>query len=299
MDYSQDLYAILGVMATASDEDVRQAYRIAARRFHPDINKAPGADLIFKDINAAYEILSDPSLRIDYDRYRKDRQIAESNLIIEPLFSRRHLKPLDEPQLVYVLLKIQPRPDVRVRTDAPLNLGLLIDHSKSMAGNRLQHVKSAVYQIIDECHENDTLSVIAFSDDAEVIIPAQRVSDPRGVKAMISAVRADGSTAILAGLKAGMNQVERNRAPERVNHIVLITDGRTYGDEDECIQLANTARERGIGISGMGIGEDWNDHFLDALASATGGSSTYVVSSDTVTRFLHERIRSLASAYAE
>src|SRR5574341_1818690 len=88
MDYSQDLYAILGVMATASDEDVRQAYRIAARRFHPDINKAPGADLIFKDINAAYEILSDPSMRIDYDRSRKDRQIGETNLIIEPLFSQ-------------------------------------------------------------------------------------------------------------------------------------------------------------------------------------------------------------------
>jgi Ca-activated chloride channel family protein len=168
-----------------------------------------------------------------------------------------------------------------------------------MKGGRLQHLKSAVHRIVDECHEMDILSIVSFSDGAEVLVPAQHPADVRNIKALVSTMRPDGATAILQGLRAGLAQVERHRDPKYVNHLILITDGRTYGDEEECLKLAREAHERGVGISGMGIGEDWNDDFLDSLASGTGGSSTYVISPDTVSRFLHERIRSLAAAYAE
>jgi Ca-activated chloride channel family protein len=104
---------------------------------------------------------------------------------------------------------------------------------------------------------------------------------------------------MLQGLREGLRQIERNRDTRYVNHVILITDGRTYGDEEDCLRLARDAHERGVGISGMGIGEDWNDQFLDNLASITGGSSTYIISPNMVSRFLHERIRSLSTAYAE
>jgi Ca-activated chloride channel family protein len=300
MDFSRNYYSILGVPPTASDEDLRQAYRVAAKRFHPDVNKAPGANLLFQDINAAYEILSDARHRNEYDLIRREHVDSLSHLLINVYYSRRSLKPMREPQLLYVLAKIQPIVEtMTLKTDAPLNLCLVIDRSKSMSGVRMQHVKNAAYRIIDECKPTDVISMVAFSDDAEVIIPSQRLTDPRNAKTMISAIRADGATAILAGLRQGLAQIERYRASEYVSHLVLITDGRTYGDEAGCIDMAARARERGIGISGMGIGEDWNDRFLDALASQTGGSSAYVSSVDAVAQFLHERIRSLATAYAE
>ena len=168
-----------------------------------------------------------------------------------------------------------------------------------MKGSRMQHLKAASHRIIDECRDHDILSVVVFSDNAQVLVPAQHPDDPRRLKAMVSTIQPDGATAILQGLRAALAQVERHRDTRYVNHMVLVTDGRTYGDEEDCLRLASDAHERGVGISGMGIGEDWNDHFLDALASKTGGSSTYVVSPEMVSRFLRERVRSMATAYAE
>lgn len=294
-----DHYAILRVPSTATEDELREAYRAAARRFHPDINKAPGSAVVFKDINTAYQVLSDSTKRAAYDANWKKRATHKPGLLAEPVFSRRKLRRLDEPQLLYVLLKVQPTLEMTGTPDAPLNLSLVVDHSTSMKGPRLQNLKTAVHNIIGECDENDILSVVTFSDNADVLIPAQHPKDPRELKARISTIRADGATAIYSGLQAGLAQVERHRHSRYVNHIILITDGRTYGDEDDCLRLAGRARDAGIGISAMGIGEDWNDRFLDALAAQTGGASAYINSPEAVVAFLQQRVRSLATAYAE
>lgn len=298
MDFVQDYYAILGVSPDASEQELREAWEIAAQRFHPDTNEAPGAPLLFQGISTAYEVLSDPQRRSEYDRAFSGHAEPYS-LSVQTYYSRRHLKPLDEAQLLYILVKIQPSVGASQTPDAPLNLGLVVDRSKSMMGDRLQYLKAAAHRIVDECGPEDIISVVTFSDRAEVVVPAQRATDRRGVKASISTIRADGATAIYAGLRLGMNQIGRYHDSQYVNHIVLITDGRTYGDEEQCLELADEAHEKGIGISGMGIGEDWNDDFLDALASRTGGASAYIISAEEVTQFLHNRIRSLATAYAE
>ncbi len=299
MDIAQDYYTILGIEPTDGEEAIRLAYREAARRFHPDVNKTPGAGVLFRDINTAYEILSNRERRLQYDRGSSSLRTGKPSLLLHHYTSRTRLQRLPEPQLLYVMVKIQPLLEVNLRADAPLNLCVVIDRSKSMVGQRLQHVKRAAHRIIDDCGPEDIISIVAFSDQAEVVIPAQRKTDPRSMKSMVSTIRADGATAILEGLRLGLRQLERYRSPRYVNHLVLITDGRTYGDEAECLSLADDARENGIGISGMGIGEDWNDDFLDDLASKTGGSSAYIISVETASRFLHDRIRSLATAYAE
>ncbi|MDB9509411.1 molecular chaperone DnaJ [Microcystis aeruginosa CS-338/01] len=64
-----DYYEILGVSRDAGKEDIKRAYRRLARKYHPDINKEPGAEEYFKEINRAYEILSEPETRNRYDRF--------------------------------------------------------------------------------------------------------------------------------------------------------------------------------------------------------------------------------------
>lgn len=66
---SESLYETLGVSKGASSDEIKKAYRKLARKYHPDINKDPGAEDKFKEINAAYEILSDEKKRAQYDQY--------------------------------------------------------------------------------------------------------------------------------------------------------------------------------------------------------------------------------------
>ena len=67
----QDYYSVLGVARTASDEDIRRAFRRKAMEFHPDRNKNADAEDKFKEINEAYQVLSDTKKRAQYDRFGK------------------------------------------------------------------------------------------------------------------------------------------------------------------------------------------------------------------------------------
>jgi curved DNA-binding protein len=75
---ARDYYEVLGVSRTASAEELQQAFRKLARRYHPDVNKDPAAEERFKELNEAYSVLSDPKQRSRYDRFGADfRQIPE------------------------------------------------------------------------------------------------------------------------------------------------------------------------------------------------------------------------------
>jgi curved DNA-binding protein len=75
---ARDYYEALGVSRDATTEQIQQAYRKLARKHHPDVNKDPGAEDRFKQINEAYHVLSDPKTRERYDRFGEDfRRIPE------------------------------------------------------------------------------------------------------------------------------------------------------------------------------------------------------------------------------
>src|SRR3954463_6033480 len=98
MNPTQDLYALLGVPANAELEDIRSAYRAAARRLHPDVNSHPGAARQFRDIAAAYDTLGDALARAEYDRKRTESDRSYFTLKITP--SKRVIPLLSEPQVL-------------------------------------------------------------------------------------------------------------------------------------------------------------------------------------------------------
>ena len=294
-----DLYSLLGVAPNASADDIKAAYRTAARRFHPDVNPHPNATEEFKLIADAYAILNDSAQRAAYDRAIEQTGTGPL-LSVRTLFSREVLPLLSEPQVLYTLVEIHPSiANVELPTP-PVNLCIVIDRSTSMQGSRLDQVKASVLHVIDNLRENDTCAVVAFSDKAEVVVPAQRGTMEKTLaKAKVSTVNASGGTEILQGLLTGLIELHQQLSPSAVNHLILLTDGHTYGDEDECLLLAGLAATDGISISGLGIGEEWNDRFLDELTSATGGVATYISSPQQVKTIILDRIRALNAAYAE
>jgi DnaJ-class molecular chaperone len=74
----KDYYSILGIKRDASEQEIKQAYRKLARKHHPDVNPGDSsAEARFKEVNQAYEVLSDKDKRQKYDRYGDQWQYAE------------------------------------------------------------------------------------------------------------------------------------------------------------------------------------------------------------------------------
>lgn len=295
------LYHLLGLTnAQVSPEEIKAAYRAVARRFHPDLNTAPEAAEEFRRVSAAYDTLADAEKRARYDA-QQQHKLAGPLLRLSAQTSRAVLPMLKEPQVVYALLDVRPTFDPAELPAPPVNLCLVIDRSTSMQGARLDQVKMAVAAVIDQLQAGDVCAVVAFGDRAEVILPAQRLTDDLKplAKAKASTLSAGGGTEMLQGLLRGLLELQPHVSPGAVNHVMVLTDGRTYGDEDNCYLLAMLAAQDGITISGLGIGSEWNDKFLDEITSLTGSSALFVQSPEQVGAFMQKRVRGLGAAFAE
>lgn len=296
-----DHYSILGVLRDATQEEIKRAYLEAAQRFHPDKNIAAGETEVFLEIQQAYEVLSNPKRRTQYDATLPP-ETRESNRFVkyEILFSRPSLVHLKEEQLLYILLEIEPAEKQSGSLPAPpLNLCLVLDRSTSMQGEKMDILKATAIQLMRNMRPQDVLSIVAFSDRAEVIVPASIDLDRRKQENSIQMMQTSGGTEIFQGLEAGMKEISRTVDPSRINHIILLTDGNTYGDEQSCLKLAEQAALQSVGITGMGIGSEWNDIFLDALAGKTGGSSVYISTPADIERFLIHKFKALTNTYAD
>ena len=296
---SADYYQRLGVPPDASEEEIKGAFRRAARRLHPDVNVETGATEMFLDIKEAYEVLIDPRKRSSFDGKSDGEYHHPIRTQIQ--YSRNTISWLTEEQLVYTLIEMEILADQLNKNEKPppINFGLVLDTSTSMQGERLDFVKSSAIELVRQLKPLDLLSIVAFSDRAETILPSSINSNPQRSENRIRMLQASGGTEIYQGLIAGVSEVRRNLSPYYINHVILITDGHTYGDESHCLELARRCADNNIGLSCLGIGHEWNDVLLDELANTTGGSCTYIKDPAELKTFLKQKFEGFGQVYAK
>src|SRR5512136_161982 len=212
MDVSNDLYATLGLVPDATLDDIKKAYRQLARQYHPDAQAVPGTAMLFREIQAAYEVLSDPDQRAAYDRARAGTgQSPVSAFQLRLQLSRTLLPTIPEEQILYVLANVQAGQESHRPQRLPLNLCLVIDRSTSMQGARLDQVKAATNQLLETLSPDDTFAIVTFSDHAETVWPNQPAGDSVRAKSKIAAIQASGGTEILQGMAVGLAELEKSR----------------------------------------------------------------------------------------
>jgi Ca-activated chloride channel family protein len=297
---NKDYYALLGIPRNASQEQIRRAYREAALLLHPDRTSNPEDAELFLEVGKAYEVLIDPELRVEYNAHlvaAEAEQASKAGFSCVVQHSRGGLLQLGEPQVHYLLLDILPTPDIPA-TRSPINIVIVIDRSTSMQGHRLDQVRSASLSILEGLNPGDSASIVAFSDRAEVIVTPPQARDISIARARLSLLQAGGGTEIGQGLDLGLKQLLQTFIREGVNHLVLLTDGRTYGDEELCLQLSDQAAQQGITINGIGIGSDWSDRLVDEISTRTGGHVLFLDSPRSVAEFLQRIFENLGRVYA-
>jgi Ca-activated chloride channel family protein len=178
-------------------------------------------------------------------------------------------------QLAYVLVEVMPTGaigDVKM----PLNFCLVLDHSGSMGGAKLDNLKKAARLAVEQMEPHDVVSIVIFDDKVEVIVPAQPVANAADMGRQIDAIPVGGGTTMSQGMKKGLQELESHVEAERVSRMLLLTDGQTSGDETACRKLARNAGKRGIAIAALGLGNSWNEKLLDDVAEASGGVSDFI-----------------------
>lgn len=322
-----DFYAMLGVAPGASIDEIKRVFRQLARHEHPDMRPHdPNAAENFRAIFRAYKVLTTPELRARYEQARLQQLQAERrrpfgravtrpynwedwdlatevarfhpSLELRCVASQNELAVLPSEQIIYVLTELVPVSSGQILSSLPLNLAIAVDRSSSMAGDKLAAVKNALRQLIEHLEPEDILALVAFDNYPDVMVRAERHQFPHVLSSVVDRLRDQGGTSIGLALATALEEVSRFAGQQMTSHILLLTDGKTIGDEDRCKHLAKQAQQQGISITVMGIGEDWNNELLEEIASLSGGTSHYVERPGDIVAVMDQRIGALRHTLA-
>jgi len=167
----------------------------------------------------------------------------------------------------------------------PLSLAIVIDRSGSMHGPAIENAKAAALSVLRQLDSRDAFAVVTYSSSSETVLPMQRATDTNkaAARAAIETIDDDGGTCISCGLETGATEVARSPVEGGLRRILLISDGQANEglyDRDELAQLAANKAARGVSISTVGVGLDFDEHTMRRLAEV--GRGNYYFVEDTV-----------------
>lgn len=218
---------------------------------------------------------------------------------LQHTLSRTVLTVSDEPQLIYVLLEAHAEGVAQQMAKLPLNLCLVLDRSSSMRGERLMQVKEAAARIVDQLGPDDYFSLVVFNDRADVVIPAQRAIKKSDLKAAIAQIEAASGTEMAQGMALALQEVQRPFLTRGISRLILLTDGRTYGDESRCVEIARRGQSRGIGLTALGIGTEWNEDLLETMTASENSRAQYIATAQDVVKVFADEVKRLHAIFAQ
>ena len=184
----------------------------------------------------------------------------------------------------------------------PVNLALVIDKSGSMAdADKLSRVKESLLTLVGQLRETDTLAIVVFDSEAEVLRPARRLGDREEVRRLIRQLEPGSSTNIHAGLMLGYREALRNFNREGANRVVLLTDGIANQGVTDPAQIARESlsfNDRGVDLSTIGVGLDLNKDLLRELAKSGRGLFHFVADAQDIDKVFLKEVQSLVAPVA-
>ena len=185
----------------------------------------------------------------------------------------------------------------------PLNLALILDRSGSMQGDKLRYVQQAACHVLDMLDERDRIAVVAYDDQVTLLAPSQLISaHMRDVlKHTINELHPGGWTDLSGGWLAGCREVADRLTADGIHRALLLTDGlanRGITDIEELTHHARELRRRGVATSTFGVGLDFNEQLLEALAEQGGGHFYYIERPDHIPDVFRRELGELLTVVA-
>jgi Ca-activated chloride channel homolog len=208
----------------------------------------------------------------------------------------------DEKQTAYLRVAMTgfELEDPEART--PVNVAIVLDKSGSMQGQKLDRAKEAAIMAIGRLRKDDIVSVIAYDTTVHVLVPATRVSDREQVIARIRQLQANGSTALFAGVSKAAKEIRKFISKNRVNRIVLLSDGIANvgpSSPGDLAELGSSLIREGIAVTTIGLGLNYNEDLMTQLAEKSDGNHMFAENATDLARAFDEEFGDVLSVVAQ
>ena len=188
------------------------------------------------------------------------------------------------------------------RERTPVNLVIVLDQSGSMQGDKIRKAKEAAVMAVNRLTRRDIVSVVTYSSTVHVLVPATKLTDKATVCAAIRRLQAGGSTALFAGVSKGAQELRKFIDRNRVNRVVLLSDGLANvgpSSPHELGQLGASLIKEGISVTTIGLGMGYNEDLMAKLAFKSDGNHYFAENATDLARVFDKELGDVLTVVAQ
>ncbi|MEH0154237.1 VWA domain-containing protein [Limibacter armeniacum] len=204
---------------------------------------------------------------------------------------------------LYLLVNVQAGKIEAPKNRPMMNIGLVLDRSGSMDGDKIRYAKEACKFVANNLSENDLLSLTIYDDVVEVISEAGKLSNKEVFRQKVDGIFSRNTTNLSGGMLEGYNQTQKLYDRNKVNRIFLLSDGlanRGVTEPEQLNKMAETKNlEHGIGISTFGVGADFNEILMTDLAESGSGNYYFIDSPEKIPEIFSQELKGLLAVVAQ
>ncbi|MBI1903693.1 MAG: VWA domain-containing protein [Planctomycetes bacterium] len=185
----------------------------------------------------------------------------------------------------------------------PLNLALVFDRSGSMKEEaKIGYLRQAGHLVVDNLTKPDHVALVAYNHEVQTLAPLHSVVNREYLHHRIDELYADGYTNLSGGLMEGCAQLHGRLDQQGLHHVILLTDGlanRGVTDPGALVRLVERCTQRGISVSTIGVGTEYNEALLSRVADAGGGRYVHVAKPDEIPSAFEKELGALLAVVAQ